>query len=161
MYFLAVMWVPTMENLWIFTFITLYVGVFIFDILDLFRMGMDVAATSFFEKGLDFPSSSSSASKTIKLLKEGQRLAFANALIGKAMVEIGDKKGNKKIKENGKWILKNSHKTQLTIDKKVASTFKTFGTKNKKVRSIIEDLEKGQSQNVADSLIANLLEIVE
>ena len=159
MYFLAVIWVPTMKGIWIFTFVTLYAGVFIFDILDLFRMGMDVAATSFFEKGLDF--GNSSTSNTIKLLKEGQRLAFANALIGKAMVEIGEKKKSKKIKEGGEWVLKNSHKTQFTIDKKVATTFETLGRKNKKIKSIIDALKKGQSQNIADSLIANLLELAE
>ncbi len=124
-------------------------------------MGMDVAATSFFEQGLDFGKSGDKISNTIKLLKEGQRLPFANALIGKAIYEIGNRKNNKQIMESGKWILKNSHKTQQIIDKKVATAFENYGKKNRKIKSIIEDLKRGQSQNIADSLIANLLEIIE
>ena len=93
-------------------------------------------------------------------LKEGQRLEYANSLIGQAMVELGKEKSNEKILNEGKWILDNSEKEQQLIDRKIAKTFEEYGEKNPKIKHILNDLMKDQNQSVADSLIANLLEIM-
>ncbi len=156
-YFIAVIWVPEMQLVWLAVLLSLYIGTVIFDNLDLFRMGMDVAATSFFEKG---HSKKDQFSMALKFLKEGQRLEYANSLIGQAMIELSNEKRNSEILEAGKWISNNTDKNQHTIDHKVAITFEQYGNQNQKIKMMVEDLKKGQNQSVADSLIANLLEVV-
>ena len=157
-YFIAVIWVPEMKLIWGLILLSLYIGTYIFDNLDLLRMGLDVAATNFFEKGYS-EKSKDNFSTVIQFLKEGQRLEFSNALIGKAMIELGQEKENLQLQEAGRWILDNSNKSQHKIDKRIAQAFSVYSKKDEKIRKIIEDLQKGQTQNIADSLIANLLDL--
>ena len=157
-YFIALIWIPEMQLVWMATLLSLYIGTVIFDNLDLLRMGLDVAATNFFEKDHE-NYSDSKFSSIIHFLKEGQRLEYANSLIGQAMVELGKEKKDKEISESGKWILDNSNKEQHIIDEKVAETFSKYN-KDQKIKKITADLLAKQNQNIADSLIANLLEII-
>lgn len=156
-YFIATIWVPEMQLVWLVVLLSLYIGTIIFDNLDLLRMGLDVAATSFFEKD---HSGKDKFSIALQFLKEGQRLQYANSLIGQAMIELGKEKRNDSILEEGKWIIQNSDQEQHIIDQRVAKTFEQYGDKNHKIKSMVKDLNNHQNQNVADSLIANILELV-
>ena len=153
-YFIAIIWVPEMQMVWLAVLLSLYIGTVVFDNLDLLRMGMDVAATSFFEKD---NSNKDRFTMALQFLKEGQRLQYANSLIGQAMIELGKEKRNHPILEEGEGIIKNSDQEQHIIDQRVARTFEKYP--NQKIKSMVQELKEGQNQNVADSLIANLLEL--
>ncbi len=159
-YHIATIWVPEMKIIWGMSLFSLYIGTFIFDNLDLSRMGMDVAATSFFEKG-HLGKQENELTKTINFLKEGHRLPFANNLIGKAIVTLGESKKKKTWITTGEWIQDNSIKSQKEIDLKVVKIFTSFGKKDKVIADILAALKKGQEQNVADVLIGRLLERID
>jgi hypothetical protein len=158
LYFIAVVWIPEMKIIWALILGTLYLGTLIFDYLDTLRMGLDVAATSFFEKG-NLQIGGDHLSSTIHYLKGGQRLPYANFLIGQAMVELGRQKNDQLLINSGKYVLDNQL-SQREVDEFTADVFSKFGETNKKVAQIVLDLKKGQNQNVSDSLIANLFELV-
>jgi len=158
LYFIASIWIPEMKFLWGIILGTLYLGTLIFDWLDLLRIGKDIAATSFFEKGNMSPKDEFST--MINLLKEGQRLEHSYIIIGKPVIDLGKEKNDSKIIFTGKWVINNPKKGQHATDKKIAETFERYAKKDRKIKHIINDLKKGQEQNIADSLIANLLELV-
>lgn len=159
-YHIATIWVPEMKSIWAMSLFSLYIGTYIFDNLDLSRMGMDVAATSFFEGGY-ICKQEDSLSKTIGFLKEGHRLPFANNLIGKAIITLGESKNKNAWINAGNWIMDNSALSQQEIDLKVVKTFSTFGKQDKVIKDILNALKKGQDQNVADALIGRLLERID
>jgi hypothetical protein len=158
LYFIASIWIPEMSLVWGFVLLTLYIGTFIFDNLDLLRLGKDVAATSFFEQGIY--NQTDTVSSAVTFLKEGQRLEFANTLIGRAVLELGKTKNNSRLKKAGEWIIDNSKKSQHEIDVKVAETFSKYGENDNRIRDIISELQQKQKQSTADVLIASLLELV-
>jgi len=158
-YFIAAIWVPSMALVWGSILFSLYIGTVIFDNLDLLRMGLDVFATSYFEKG-HLKKSEDELSAVIQFLKEGQRLEFANSLIGQGIIKLGEDKKDLRLQKAGKSILDQSDSSQHEIDRKVAETFSVYAKTDLKIRDIVTDLKKGQSQSIADSLIVNLLEIV-
>ncbi len=160
-YNIAAIWVPEMQMIWFLILGSLYIGTILFDNLDLLRLGMDVAATSFFEKAHTFGGTGmDKISTTVDFLKEGQRLPYANSLIGQALIELGKLKDHDEFIQVGDWILENSNSTQQEVDKKIAGTFAPLGEKDKKIEEFVESLNKGQSQHIADNLIANLIERV-
>ena len=159
LYFIATIWIPEMQFIWALILIVLYVGTFIFDNLDLTRMGLDVVATSFFEKGHTLQGKDQ-LSATIDFLQEGQRLEHTYFLIGKATMELGKLKHDNTLIKTGEWVLKNSDKEQQFVDEKIAKAFEPYAKENDKISKIIEDLKKGQNQNITDSLIADLFQLV-
>lgn len=160
-YNIAVLWVPEMQMMWLLVLGSLYIGTILFDNLDLLRLGMDVAATSFFENAHNLTGKGSDKiDTTISFLKQGNRLPYANSLIGQAFVELGKEKENPELIKTGQWILENSYAPQHEIDKKVAQSFEEYAKKDKKIEEFIISLKKGQTQVIADNLIANLIEIV-
>jgi hypothetical protein len=159
-YHIATIWVPEMKGIWALCLFSLYFGTYIFDNLDLSRMGMDVAATSFFENGY-MSNQETELTKTISFLKEGHRLPFANNLIGKAIITLGESKNKKTWINAGNWILDNSVLSQKEIDMKVVKTFSPLTKSDKIITDILKALKKGQNQNVADALIGRLLERID
>jgi len=161
-YLISVIWIPEMSYVWAIILLSLYAGNVIYDFLDLFRMGKDVVATSFYEKSIESIAGGSNDEvvSVINYLKEGHRLSFANSLIGKSIMELSKKSKDMDLEIGGRWILDNSEESQQNIDNKVADLFAKFQESDNKIAEIIVDLRKGQNQNIADSLIANLLEIV-
>jgi|SRR3989344_1389016 len=160
-YNIAAIWVPEMQMIWLLILGSLYIGTILFDNLDLLRLGMDVAATTFFEKAHNFGSAGSDKiSATVSFLKEGQRLPYANGLIGQALLELGKTKENNGFIEVGEWILDNTEASQKEVDKKVAEAFSDYGKKDKKIEEFVSSLNKGETQYIADNLIANLIERV-
>lgn len=157
LYFTASIWVPEMRFVWGFILFTLYLGTFLFDNLDLLRMGRDVAAISFYEKGHQ---KNNPLDSTIELLKQGQRLAVANLAIGQAIEELGIAQKDKNLREKGAWIIKEATSDQHIIDRKVVEAFKPYAKSDPKIRDILNHLESGLEQHVADLLIASLLERV-
>jgi hypothetical protein len=159
LYFIAVVWAPGMKFIWGMILLSLYLGVLIFDWLDLFRMGRDVAAVNFFEKGHS-GKGGDDVSVAIDLLKEGQRLEFATVLVGKAILGIGNEMNDKVLQKEGGWISEHSQASQREVDLRVARAFSRYGKKNKKIQKLLYDLKKGQNQSTADSLISHILELV-
>lgn len=157
-YNIAAIWVPEMQNIWLLVLVSLYVGTILFDNLDLLRLGMDVAATSFFEKA-HIQNSTDKTSSAISFLKKGQRLPFANGLIGQSLIEIGKMNNNNLFLETGNWMLNNINATQTDVDNKVAQLFLDV-TKDSNIHEIARNLVKGQSQHIADNLIATIMEKV-
>ena len=51
-YQVASIWIPELAWLWLTILLLLYLGILVFDLIDLMRMGLDLAATSFFEDGM-------------------------------------------------------------------------------------------------------------
>lgn len=49
-YFIAVTWIPQMAAIWAIIFGSLFLGIALFDNLDLLRMGLDVSASRFFDR---------------------------------------------------------------------------------------------------------------
>ena len=158
-YIIAVLWVPEMKVIWALILLSLYIGTVLFDNLDLLRMGLDVAATSFFEQEI-VGKSEEEIRTAIEFLKEGQRLHFANTLIGKGIIQLGNNKKDKDLVKAGKWILGGSYKTQQDVDKKVAEAFEPYAKENPKIEKILNNLKDGESQEIADNSIANLLYIL-
>lgn len=160
LYQIAVIWVPQMQMVWLIILGSLYIGTVLFDNLDLLRMGMDVAATNFFETAHLNKSSSDKLSTTISFLKEGHRLPYANSLIGQALIELGKTKENQNLTKAGTWILDNSDSSQESIDHKVADAFSSYAKSDKKIEDFTDSLRKNQPQHIADNLIAHLIERV-
>ena len=73
-------------------------------------------------------------------------------------MELGREKNDARLGKLGESILNSSDKTQYQIDQTIVKALKPYGKKDKKVRQNLKDLAGGQTQNIADSLIADTLE---
>ena len=100
-----------------------------------------------------------SLDRLLTYLTEGQRLAYANGLIGSGLIELGELINDQKVLNGGQWIVQNINESQATIDTKVAEAFEDF-VDIPKVASLTEKLRAGQDQEVADSLIAELCRLM-
>lgn len=160
-YFIAVLWVPEMIFIWATVLGSLYIGTIIYDNFDLLRMGKDVAAINFFENNVNGSGSGSEdhiLETTVDYLREGQRLPFSNALIGRAIAEIGQDAGIQRLVEGGSWISEQAEQEQHVIDQKIVELFRVFEKDVPKIKASLTELEQGQSQHAADNLIAGVIE---
>lgn len=156
-YFIATIWIPELNLVWTIIFGSLFIGTVIFDNLDLLRMGLDVAATSFFEKNHRSVEGKSYVGNAIIMLREGQRLSSANVIIGTAIREVGKDHNDITLLNGGQWIIDHAEKEQSVIDQKVSELLKPYSSKSKVIETSIALLEEGQKQRVADRLIADIL----
>lgn len=163
-YFIATLWVPEMSMVWSGVLGSLYLGTVIYDNFDLLRMGKDVAAINFFETSIGSGVTADEdhlLEATVEYLREGQRLPFANSLIGRAVTELGQDVKNVKLVNGGKWITEQAEQEQHVIDQKIVELFKPFQEELPKVGIILDQLAVGQSQHVADHLVATLIEEID
>lgn len=156
-YFVSVISVPELKLVWMLILGCLYIGTILFDNLDLLRMGMDVAATNFFEKS-SFAQSKDKFGHIVDFLKENYRLETSNTLIGKAIIMLGTENSDDKIISGGRWIVKNSDRPQHEIDNKVADIFLDCAKGDAHIKKILISLKNNQPKHIADTLIAELLE---
>lgn len=155
-YVISSLWVPEMNVVWSTVLGSLYVGTIIYDYFDLLRMGKDVAAITFYESSIN-TDDDHDLQTTVEYLREGQHLRFANSLIGKAIIELGKDNKDQNLITGGQWILDNADQDQHTIDHKIAYIFTPLKQHRQSISNIIDELQKHQSQHVADQLIAQLL----
>lgn len=157
-YFIATIQVPELSPIWLIILSSLLIGIILFDNLDLLRMGLDVSATTFFENAERYSGKNNAVESITKYLREGHRLSYVNGLIGQALIEVGIKKNNSHFTDVGQWILENVDGSQQLIDNKIVDTFSSILQEDRTIRHAIEELKKGQSQYIADNLIATVIE---
>ena len=160
LYFVASISIPEMSHVWLIILLTLYIGILVFDLIDLMRMGLDIAATSFFEQGVTGTKGESDKLESIlEFLTEGKRLAYANGLIGTAISELGQLISDRKLTATGEWIQGSPENQQHVVDRKIVEAFEHFST-DSRIKDILVELNQGQTQVVADSLIVELIRYV-